>query len=59
MDIVKVVLGVGPWLVDIVDFKASIRRDEVWLDRRDINSSHLGGWMLIREVATPGLALDL
>ena len=58
MDIVEVILWIRPRFVDVIDFKASVRGDEVWLDRRYVYACHLGGWVVIREIANERLELD-
>lgn len=50
---------VRPRLINIVDFEASIRRDEIRLNGGDVYARHLGGWMVISEVTAPGLALNI
>lgn len=50
---------VRPRLVNIIDFEASIRRDEIRLNGGDVYARHLGGWMVIGEVTTPGLAFNI
>lgn len=51
MDIVEIILVEGPGLVDVVHFEATVRWKEIWLDRRNIDARHFGGWILVGEFA--------
>jgi hypothetical protein len=50
VDEIKMVLRIGPGLVDVVDLETTIGWDEAGLDGRKINSNDFAGGILVGKV---------